>query len=93
MNLAERNARMVIAIKMMEEVIGDAKAELRKEGEATVDRGEVWRRCGMPLMAHDTQVIRFIEKQRAEFVETKTRIGSWGTPDISVNPPSTDSGG
>ena len=92
MNLAERNARMVIAIKMMEEVIEDAKAELRKEGEATVDR-EVWRRCGMPLMAHDTQVMRFIEKQRAEFVETKTRIGSRGIPYVAVNPPPTDSGG
>ena len=91
MNLAERNARMVIAIKMMEEVIEDAKAELREEGEATVDRA-VWRRCGMPLMAHDTQVMRFIEKQRAEFVETKTRIGSWGTAEVMVNPPPTDSG-
>ena len=32
MNLAERNARMVIAIKMMEEVIEDAKSELRGRG-------------------------------------------------------------
>jgi len=91
MNLAERNARMVIAIKMMEEVIEDAKAELRKEGETTVDR-EVWRRCGMPIMTHDTQVMRFIEKQRAEFVETRTQFRSYGTPDVVVNPP-TDSGG
>ena len=28
------------------------------------------------LMLHDTQMMQFIAKQRAEFVETKTRIGS-----------------
>ena len=92
MNLAERNARMVIAIKMMAEVVEDAKRELREAGEPAGDR-EVWHRCGMPLMLHDTQVMQFIQKQRAEFVETKTRIGSWGTPDVVVNPPPTDSGG
>ena len=92
MNLAERNARMVIAINMMEEVIEDAKAELREEGTPAGDR-EVWRRCGMLSMTHDTQVIWFIEKQRAEFVETRTRFGPYRTPDVVVNPPPTDSGG
>ena len=66
MKIAERKARMIIAIKMMAEVIEDAETELREEGEAAVDR-EVWRRCGVPPMAHDTQVMRFIEKQRLEF--------------------------
>lgn len=67
MKRAERKARMIIAIKMMEEVIADATAELREEGEPVKAR-EVWQRCGMPLMTHDTQLMQFIAKQRLEFV-------------------------
>ena len=86
MNRAERNARMIIAIKMMAEVIGDAKAEMREEGIPVEDR-ELWFRCGMSGMTHDTQLLRFVEKQQVEFVETKTRIGSWSNPNVVVNPP------
>ena len=86
MNRAERNARMIIAIKMMAEVIEDAKAEMHEEGIPLVDR-ELWSRCGMSSMTHDTQLLRFVEKQHVEFVETKTRIGSWTNPNVTVNPP------
>ena len=44
MNLAERNARTAIAIKMMDEVIEDAKTELREEG------GACWGSGGLAAM-------------------------------------------
>ena len=81
MNSAERNARMMLAIKLIAEVMEDARSEARQEGEILDNRG-VWERCGMPIMAHDTQVVEFITKQRVEFIGTTTinRLGLWSKP-------------
>ena len=78
MNMAERNARMVLAIKQMAEVMEHARSEAQEEGQILDNRG-VWTQCGMPIMAHDTQVVEFITKQRFEFIKTTTinRLGLW----------------
>ena len=86
MNRAERNARMIVAIKQMAEVIEDARSEARQEGRILDNRG-VWTRCGMPIMPHDTQVVEFITKHRLEFINTTTinRLSSRSQP--IHNPP------
>ena len=86
MNIAERNARMVLAIKQMAEVMEDARLEAEREGQILNDR-DVWKRCGMPSTAHDTQVVQFVTKQRFEFIRTTTvnRLSSWSKP--IQNPP------
>ena len=70
MNAGERKARMVIAIKMMQEVVEDVKAELREEMMPAKDRA-IWELCGMPLMAHDTHLLQFLRKHHLGFVQTE----------------------
>ena len=79
MNMAERNARMMVAVKIMAEVFDDAWQESEIEG-VKLNNYELWRRCGMPAAAHGAQVIEFLKKQDFQFLGSKTvnrERGDW----------------
>ena len=86
MNIAERNARMILAIKLMTEVMEDARSEALREGQ-NLDNRSVWKRCGMPPAAHDTQVVDFITKQRFEFIRTTTVNNCYGSRSTPIHTP------
>lgn len=77
MNAPERNARMMVAINLMAEVIQDVKVEADKDGKKLSNR-EIWDACGMPMAIHDTQVVDFITKQRFGFINSTTTNGNFG---------------
>lgn len=85
MNMSERNARMIVAIKLMAEVIQDVKLEADKDGKV-LSNDDIWKACGMPLTAHSSQLVELTNKQQLEFINSTTRNLFYGPGNTVENP-------